>query len=205
MVKLYAGSSIFHILMDVTNLKKTEMEYMYLGHTNFRPVDNGRLVYSAAVSPKTVRVRSNIPSHVKPKPGYREFLEELSKNPELHHVFKPGMNYDPEVVFYIDYLTDEKGWSHSMQVHPEGYADYISHRPDQLDHGVRWICRTADQQALGLVEAATAEPEGYSAEKEKGNVKVLPAGGKFHLELVVGTLSPAETRTMEAKINKIIG
>jgi hypothetical protein len=204
LVKLYAGSSLFHILLDVTNLKKSGMEYMYLGHTNFRPVDNGRLVYSAAVSPKTVRVRTNIPSHTNPGPGFREFLDELAKNPEKHHILKPGMSFDPEVVFYIDYLTDEKGWAHSMQVHPDGAADYLAHRPDQVDHGVRWICRTADQQALGLLLAATAEPEGYTAEKAKGNVKVLPAGGKFHFEQVVGTLTPSEAKKMEAKIEKIV-
>ena len=54
-----------------------------------------------------------------------------------------------------------------MQVHPDGTADYIGHRPDQLDHGVRWICRTPDQDALGICLPATAEPEGYSRRRPR--------------------------------------
>jgi len=66
------------------------------------------------------------------------------------------------------------------------------YRPDQLDKGVRWISRAADQEALGMVLPATAEPEGYLAEKAKGNVKVLPAQGAFHCDMEIGALSPAE-------------
>ena len=49
-------------------------------------------------------------------------------------------------------------------------------RPAELPVGVRWICRTADQDALGMILPATAEPEGYHAEQAKGNIKTLPAG-----------------------------
>ena len=52
---------------------------MYLAHANFRPIDQGRLVYSAVSTPKHVRVRSSIPSHVHPLPGYKEFLDLLAK------------------------------------------------------------------------------------------------------------------------------
>jgi hypothetical protein len=61
LVKLYANSSIFTIAMTITNLKATPMESMYMAHVNFRPVDNGRLVYSAQCTPEHVRVRRSIP------------------------------------------------------------------------------------------------------------------------------------------------
>lgn len=177
---------------------------MYMAHVNFRPVDGGRLVYSAPCTPEHVRVRTSIPSHIRPPEGYVDFIETLKDHPEQHNVLEPGLTFDPEVVLYIDYLTDEAGWAHSMQVHPDGAADFISHRPAQLDHGVRWICRTADQDALGLVLPATAEPEGYTAEKEKGNIKALPPEGTFHCELEVGALTPAEAERMEDKITHIL-
>ncbi len=63
LLNLYAGSAILRLSMDVRNLKETEMELMYLGHINFRPVDDGRLVYSALKDPRHVRVRTNIPSY----------------------------------------------------------------------------------------------------------------------------------------------
>jgi hypothetical protein len=180
------------------------MELMYLAHINFRPVDNGRLVYTAQCTPEHVRVRTSIPSHIHPKPGYAEFLQELGRDPARHHQLTPGLLFDPEVVFMIDYLADDEGWAHSLQVHPDGSADYVRHRPAELDKGIRWICRTADQDALGLVLPATAEPEGYLAEKAKGNIRSLPAGGVFHCNIEVGLLSPAAVEQMTHKLSQWI-
>jgi hypothetical protein len=205
LVKLHANSSLFTIAMTITNLKRTPMEAMYMAHVNYRPVDNGRLVYSAHCTPEHVRVRRSIPAHVKPAPGFAEFLDELAANPALHNVLKPGLAFDPEVVFFIDYLADDAGWAHTMQVHPDGTADYIGHKPAQLDHGVRWICRTPDQDALGMVLPATAQSEGYTAEKAKGNVKLLGPGAVFHCEMQCGVLTEAETRKMEQKIAQMVG
>ena len=204
LVKLYAGFTLFRLTMTITNLKNSEMELMYLAHINFRPADNGRLVYSAPCTPQHVRVRTSIPSHIRPRPGYVEFIEELGRQPEKHNLLAPDLMFDPEIVFIIDYRADEKGWAHSMQVHPNGSADYVRHRPAQLDKGIRWICRTADQDALGLVLPATAEPEGYLAEKTKENIKILPPKGEFHCDLEMGTLTPAEAKRMEQKITQIV-
>jgi hypothetical protein len=203
-VKLYAGSSIFSITLQVTNLKHSPMELMYLAHINFRPVVDGRLVYSAHCTPQTVRVRSSIPSHVKPGPGYVEFLNELKNQPEKHHLLANDLMFDPEVVFFIDYISDEYGWAHTLQVHPDGAADYVAHRPDQLDKGVRWICRTPDQQALGIVLPATAEPEGYHAEKAKGNLKNIPPQGRFFCQMLAGALSIEEAQSVQSVIEQIL-
>ncbi len=204
LVKLYAGESFCHVKLEVENLKKTPMEFMYLAHINFRPVDNGQLVYSAICTPEHVRVRKSIPSHVRPGPGYVEYLEALGKHPERHHVLRPELTFDPEVVFSIDYLADDAGWAHSMQVHPDGAADFIRHRPSQLDTGVRWICRTPDQDALGICLPATAEPEGYTAEKAKGNIKVLEGGDTFVCEMEAGVLAADAASELAAHIHDMI-
>ncbi|MEW5956701.1 MAG: DUF4432 family protein [Chloroflexota bacterium] len=203
-IKLYANSSRLPLSMRVKNLKKSPMELMYLAHVNFRPIDNGQLIYSAPCTIGHVRVRSSIPPHIHPPAGYREFLQELEAQPEKHNLLKPELAFDPEVVFFIDYLADQAGWAHSMQLHPDGSADFISHRPDHLDHGVRWISRTADQDCLGIILPATAEPEGYSAEKAKGNLKVLPPGGEFRCEMEIGALPPAEAGKLQEKIGQIL-
>jgi Domain of unknown function (DUF4432) len=203
-VKFYENSSQINVHFELENLKNSSMDFMYMAHVNFRPIDNGKLKYSAKVSSDTVRVRSSIPSHVKPPPGYAEFLEQLSANPSLHHKLEPGMGFDPEVVFFIDYLADQNGWAHSLQVHPSGVADYIAHKPSQLGHGVRWISRTPDQDCLGIVLPATAEPEGFSAERSKGNIKTLEAHGKFSFSLEIGALLETETKEIEAKIAALI-
>ena len=115
----------------------------------------------------------------------------------------PNLPYDPEIVFLIDYQADEEGWAHAMHIHPDGTADYVSHKPAQLDTGIRWICRTPNQEALGM-EAGTAGPEGYTAEKKKGKVKVLPAGGEFVCEYLAGCSAPIRCRKLETKIAKML-
>ena len=201
---LHENSAIFRVEMDISNRKNSPMPLMYLTHANFRPVNDGRLVYSAVATPEHVRVRTSIPSHVHPLPGYKEFLDKLQKAPTTHHILTEGLAFDPEVVFYIDYLADSNGWAHSLQIHPDGSADYIRHKPSQLPKGVRWICRTADQDALGIVLPATAEPEGFTAEEKKGNVQYLPAHGAFHFELELGLLTPSETDKVARTIDQIV-
>ena len=204
LVKLYAGAQRCQIGMTVTNLKRTPMEFMYMAHVNFCPVDNGRLVYSAHCTPETVTVRKSIPSHVRPTPAYIAYLKELAQHPERHNLLVPELAFDPEVVLNINYLADAEGWAHSLQIHPDGNADYIRHRPAQLDKGVRWICRTPDQDALGLVLPSTAEAEGYTAEKAKGNVKIIGPQASFTCEMEAGVLDVAGTATMEQKIQGLL-
>jgi hypothetical protein len=73
-----------------------------------------------------------------------------------------------------------------------------------LDEGVRWICRTPDQDALGLVLPSTSEPEGYTAEKAKGNVVTVPGGGHWHFDLEIGALGTDEAAEVEGKIEQIL-
>ncbi len=201
---LHAGSAAVSIAMEIANHKKTAMDLMFMEHVNFRPIDNGRLVYSAPCSPDTVRVRTALPSHIKPPAGHREFLAELAADPGRHNVLAPGLAFDPEVVLYLTYRADPKGWAHTMMVHPDGYASWISHKPQQFDHGVRWISRTPDQDCLGMVLPGTAEPEGYSAEKAKGNVKTLAAGASARFELEAGLFTPTEAVAMEKRIAEML-
>ena len=203
LVKLHAGAAHFDLGMTIANLKNSPMDLMYMAHINFRPVDDGRLVYSAPCTAQHVRVRTSLPSHVRPSPAYVEFIQALQQQPEKADRFAPGLTFDPEVVFYLDYLADEAGWAHTMQVHPDGQADYVRHRPAQLDKGIRWMCRTADQEALGI-EPSTSEGDGYLAEKAKGTVKVLPPHGEFHCDIEIGVLTPTGAQQVEEKIKRVV-
>jgi hypothetical protein len=145
-----------------------------------------------------------LPPLMKTPAGYSEFLKELASDPARHNVLSPGLAFDPEVVLYLNYRADAMGWAHSMMVHGDGYASYITHKPAQLSHGVRWISRTPDQFCLGIVLPANAEPEGYHAEKAKGNVKVLGAGATVLFETEAGLLTPDEAKSIERKIEKLI-
>ncbi|MEO0943811.1 MAG: DUF4432 family protein [Pseudomonadota bacterium] len=200
---LSASSSLLDVSVQVENLKRTSMDLMYLGHANFRPVDHGELHYTADYSPDTVRVRRSIPSHVTPKPGYAEFLEALAEDPTGHHVLRPNLAFDPEVVFEIDMKSDADGFAHAVQKHPDGTADYVRCRPDQARLCTRWICRTPDQDGLGLAFPATSGVEGYTVEKSKGRVETVAGGDSWRLDMQLGLLAVEETSDMIEKINRV--
>ncbi len=202
-VTMRPGAATLEISMEVENLKNTEMEIMYLAHVNFRPVDNGRLVASAPCTPDTVTVR-DAPPHLKVPVGYRDFLKQLAADPQRHLVLAPGMAYDPEAVLALQYRADRDGRAHSIMVHPDGCASWISHRPAQLRRGVRWISRTPDQDCLGIVLPATAGPEGYTIEKAKGDVLALGGGQRIRWDIEAGLLTPAEAHEMEERIRRIL-
>jgi hypothetical protein len=204
-VCMRAARSVLSIVMEIENLARNPMELMYLAHVNFRPIDNGRLVYSAPCTPQTVRVRTNVPSTIHPPAGYAEFLQSLAKDPSRHEVLKPDLPFDPEVVMMLSCKADSEGWARSMMVHPDGYASYIGHRTDTLDHAVRWISRTVNQDCLGLLLPATAEADGYRAEKAKGNIKMLAPGATMRFALEAGLLPPDAAKAMEAAIVQILG
>jgi hypothetical protein len=203
--KLFSDSSLFEVGLKVQNRSAKPMELMYMAHINFRAVTGGRLDYSTRVSPKTVRVRASIPSHIKTAPGYAEWLKELEQHPELHHQLKADLKADPEIVLCLDYLADAEGWAHSLHTHPDGHADYVAHRPSELPRATRWISLTPDHNSLALVEPGTAEPEGYTAEKRKGNIKVVPAHGTYECNLQIGALAPQDAEGVRGKIARIVG
>jgi hypothetical protein len=203
-VVLRDGETMLGISIEIENLKKTAMDLMYMAHVNFRPVDNGRLVFSAPCTRETARVRTVIPAHVNATPEYRAFLKELAENPAKHTVLAPGLAFDPEVVFFLSYRAGSDGWARSMMVHIDGYASAIRHRPDQLDHGVRWISRTPDQDCFGLCLPSTAEPDGYHAEKAKGNLRSLAGGRSVRFDCEAGLLAPSQAQEEEAMIREIL-
>jgi hypothetical protein len=203
LVRMDAGSAIFRAGMTITNLKNSRMALMYLAHVNFRPVDLGRLVSTVEAVPEHMRVRAEFPDFMEVDPSFRNFVRELKEQPGNHCLLKPGMQYDPEAVFFLDYVADQSGWAHSLQIHPDGSADVLRHRTDQLGHGLRWICRTPDQDALGF-EPATAEGTGYSSEKAKGNLRWLDPGGRFHCDLQIGVLTPEEASREEELVQSVM-
>ena len=197
-----AGSALMDVTVSVKNLKATPMDLMYLGHANFRPVDHGELHYTADYDPQSVRVRQSIPSHVTPKPGYAEFLQALADDPTPHHVLTPGLGFDPEVVFEIDMNSDEDGFAHALQKHPDGTADYVRCRPDQAPLCTRWICRTPDQDGLGIAFPSTSGVEGHAIEKAKGRVEVVEAGATWRIDMQFGLLTAEEAAEKITAIEK---
>ena len=204
-ITIGADEAEIAVTLEVENQRHAAMELMYLAHANFRPVDNGELIYAAPYTADAVRVRQSIPSHISPPEGYAEFIAQLAEDPTPHHVLTPGLAFDPEVVFEVDMLPGEDGWTHAMQRHPDGSADFISYIHAQGPRATRWICRTPDQQGLGIVFPSTAGVEGYTAEKAKGRLVEVPPKGDWRIEMRMGRRAPEQAVRLAADLDRIAG
>jgi hypothetical protein len=202
-VTLGANSSRIRAGFSIRNLKHSPMELMYLAHVNFRPVDGAVLIDTVPDDARHMRVRATLPGGRTPSEQHARLIRDMLANPALHRRIDADRAIDPELVLALDCAADEGGWAHSMQLHPDGTADYISHRPEELGHAVRWFSRNIDQDALGLLLPATAEADGYTAEKAKGNVRVLPPLAGFECRLEFGALDAAEAAALRRTIETV--
>jgi hypothetical protein len=201
LVKLFESRSVLDVSMTIENLTHYPMELMYMCHINFLPAENGEIVQAAGWSAEDMVLRSRIPSHVRPTPEYLKLLEQLKKDPSMTRTVRPADEYDPEVVFYLRNLKhDRDGSTHIIQKHPDGSSDYVGYDVKQLDHTVRWIVKHRDQQVMGMALPSTCDPEGYTAEKKKGNVRTLPPQSTVTFKVRTGYLDGAHTKEMERKI-----
>ncbi|BBH22316.1 DUF4432 domain-containing protein [Paenibacillus baekrokdamisoli] len=205
LIRLYETGTTVQISMEVTNLKSVPMEYMYLAHVNFRPADYGRLVYSAPCTADQVEVYRGLAAPFAPTPAYAAFVERVAQSPKIADVLDPSHVLNPELLMYFyHYIADREGWAHSMHIQPDGYAGYVKHRPEQLDKVVRWMARTGSEDALGFALPSTATPEGYTREKAKGNIRLLPAKGSVLFQVEAGLLSPEQAVLMERHITALL-
>ncbi len=199
--RLYEDATTIDINIDIKNNKDLDLEYFYLCHINYLPVDGSKLYYTA--KHEDIVIHREVPEGYPGGDKTNEYIDRLEKDISIMDtVDKTTQSYAPEIVFTCKYYADENGNAHSMQLMPDGYSTYICHRPEELPVGVRWICRTEDEDAIGVVLPATAEHKGYIYCKEKGYGKILKSGEKTSIHLKTGILSPSESKEIINKIQK---
>ncbi|MCK9253562.1 MAG: hypothetical protein M0P55_12465 [Clostridiales bacterium] len=206
-IRLYEGASTFQVQMCLTNMRRRPLAYMYLCHINFRPVDGAELVYSAPANPAHVFAHPSDPGGLPADEAGRlaRYIESINADPRVHHVVDPSRQaYDPEIVMTIRYLADADGYAHSLQQLPDGSAFYVSHRIAELPLGLRWIARTGDEDAMGLVLPATAEHKGLAYARQNGQLKWLQADKQVTLSMVVGWLDREKTAKVRTRIESIV-
>jgi hypothetical protein len=203
LVKLHEGSSIIDVSITIDNISRYPMELMYMCHFNFAIAKNGRIFQTADWDPKSMLLRTSIPEHVKVSKNFLEFLDKLKVDPKLTQHVKPEDEYYPEIVFFITKLKKDKdGWTHFMQQHEDGSADIVSQKPKELDHHARWILKSKNREVMGILPS-TCDPEGYTAEKKKGNVREIPAKGSVTWAVKAGYLDKGEAKDMKKHIESL--
>lgn len=203
-------------------------------HVNFRPTAGGRLVYSAPCTPDIrATIPDHVkPSpeylqfleRLQQEPAIHNTLTpELLAclDPEVVMTFQfkgdsSGMGHSMQVSerptkrgtggLSLRSRTKQTPWPHTdvVQVLPDGSAHYISHDVAALPKGVRWMVVDGSQEALGLALPATADPEGKTVERAKGNVRSLEAGETATFKVNAGLLDANDAATMETNIQQLL-
>jgi hypothetical protein len=177
LVALRSEATGCRIVMEVRNLSATPMELMYMCHVNFAFAEGARIVQPVPFTPEHVVARTSVPGHIVPTPEYRALIDQFGADPGRLSRLNESPLYDPEQVFYIKGLKrGPDGFVHFMLVRREGDAFAISWDPESMPHCIRWILDNKDQRVAAFAMPATCEPEGYAAEKRKGNVRLLASG-----------------------------
>lgn len=204
-VVVYESDTVIRVYMEIINLSHYPMELMYMAHINFRPVDNGVILQTVSWDQKGMKLREYIPSGLTVNKHYFDLVEKLRENPRLTQIMSRESVYDPEIVFYFsDIKTDDLGYAYFLQRHPDGTSDYVCFNTKELAHGTRWIAKNEEVQALGLALPATCDADGYTREKEKGNVRVIQSGDKFTCGYKCGYLDADKTSEIESLIGAIM-
>ncbi len=197
-VTIRPGATVFGVEMAVRNLAGRPMDLMYMAHANFAFVPSGRLLQPVPWTPDRVRVRTAVPSHVRPTPDYLARLEALARKPERLSFLDPAL-CDPEQVFYLSgpFSTDAAGWARSALRRPEGDGFVLQHRPADFPHLVRWLLHDQDERVAAFALPSTCEPEGHAAELRKGNVQSLAPGEERRFPVRLGYLDRTAMKAAE--------
>ncbi len=200
--RLYENESTIDITAHFTNRKDLPLEYFYLCHINYRPVDGSKLYYTARH--EDIKAHHEVPAGYPKEKETNAYLARLDADASVMDVIdSKTQSYAPEIVFTCKYFADEKGEAHTMQLMPDGYACYVSHRPEELPFGIRWISRTEDEDALGMVLPATAEHLGYKYCKKMGYERYLKKGESITYHMTTGILDPKAAEAMQHKIKDL--
>ena len=194
---LYEDATVMNIDVALTNLREVPMEYAYLCHINFAPIDGAKLYYNS----KLKTVHRGVPEDMaeEKKAKLIAHMDNLEKDIHVADVVgTEGQFYEPEICCTMMYEGKE---GHTMQyVEGEG-ACYVKHDVEALPYSIRWISRTGNEDAMGMVLPSTCEHLGYDYIKAQNQIKYLDPKATLKFSMTVGWIDDA--KAMEVK--KILG
>lgn len=179
---LYENNSIVNVNSQLKNMRTTPMEYAYLCHINFAPIDGARLYYNA----KLKTVHKIIPDQMEfaKKEKLKKFMDNLERDIHCADVIGlPEQIYDPEICLTMVYDSDK---GETLQ-HKEGQGGYyVKHDAKALPYSIRWISRTDHEDAMGMVLPCTCEHLGYKYAKANGQIKILEGNSTVTFSISAG-------------------
>ena len=201
-LRIREGASLLDMSVTVENRAPKPLPFLYLAHINFRPVDGGVLIDTVRDDAHDIALRA---AELGPgeSEAVRGYHAAVARDSSLHRTLAPGVPIEPELVLSMKATSDADGWAHAMQRHPDGQADFVSHRPSELPFAVRWITRAGERDALGLVLPATAPPDGLAAATANDQLVWIGPGETFRTTVRFGAAPASASRDLEGTIAAI--
>lgn len=196
--KLYEDGTVLEIHVELENMRNEPMEYAYLCHINYAPVNGAKLVYNA----KMAKVHRGIPDSFtdKQKADLAGYMDKLEADQTVGDtVGAPGQFYAPEICSTMMY-DGERGYT--MQVVEGEGACYVSHPTAELPYAIRWISRTDTEDSMGMVLPATCEHLGYQYAKENGQMKYLAPKETLSFTMEAGWIDMDQVQQVKKKIGR---
>ncbi|MBE6884211.1 MAG: DUF4432 family protein [Ruminococcaceae bacterium] len=204
-ITLYENDSVFEASMTIENKSIHPLEYMYLCHINFRPEDGAKIICTAEKD--SMKYFRDIPENYDPirEAALTDYMNRMDQDITIHETIDSSTQaYDPEIVFDMRYKADAEGRAHCMLKLPAGDGYYVSHRPEQLPHGIRWISRRGDEDAIGMLLPATAVHKGRIYAEQHNMIKVLAGGESITFDVRAGYLAKECVAAKEQQIASVM-
>lgn len=186
-LRVRVGDTLIESHAELTNLSAEPRPLMYLAHINMLPAVGGRLVEEYEPGRRPV-ARGDVLVGGRPVPA----ADLDSGDVGIEELLAPGVRVEPELVQTVP-VAHPGGWSTVRQVHPTGHTDIVSFEHGDLTHTIRWLRRSADDDAFGFALPATAEADGLAAETAKGHVRLYGPGESLRATIRHGS-EPATPR-----------
>ena len=178
------------------------MDLMYLCHINNKFVPDGKIYQTLDWDADHMAIQEI--DQTTADQNLLDLFNRIKKDPASSNPISEGDYYDPEIVFFLRNMkTDQQDNAHFLYVLPDQSAYYTYFDTKVLNHGVRWIAYHEDCHSMGFVLPATAESEGYTAEKSKGNLLSLGTNQEFEATVFCGVIPHEEADQIIKKIAKI--
>lgn len=183
-LRLRAGATMIEIGIAVGNAGTARQPVFYLGHANFAPLKGARIVDDGHPAHVTLRPPPYAPTSA---PEGRAWHDAVAADYARHRDIRPDDCVDPEFVATYRLTAPAGAIAETRQVHPDGRADVVRQRTDDLPAIVRWIDRSRVRRAVGFALPATTSPDGRAAALAAGEAVWLEPGAWFRTTLWAGT------------------
>jgi len=186
--RITQGTGVMVTSARLTNLSSEHRPLMYLAHVNFRPAEDGAVLETLQTGAQPVSradaeiVRNNAATTL------RAGESEVG----ISQLLQKGVSVTPELVQTVPIAVNEDGWRVTVQQHRDHQRDIVASRSTHLNHTIRWLRRTADDDAFGLALPSSAEVDGFIAERAKGHVALFGRGRSLSGTVVHGALGTDE-------------